>query len=550
MCQFPKRHHSTQVTMNVQQSHAAQQKLFKSNSTPVAQVSSPKSLTLTRNLWTFLPRELKDRVLDFSDPLTQYLHNHNIYKPCLVKHNPVLANQVWKSVFDLDWADGDLAILPLQQIPTLTSGLMLVQSRRMFQNLTKLVIPPSQSLSNTTTTNNSTAPGTFIKYTQPSQTNLTSEDLIHIPLRQFWLDLIQSEPKHLINHAIIGGHLKYIQLLESLKLLDTADYIRLITQTCPQHGYLDVLKYLHATQSDLPDGAWSTVVMDTAAAYGHVAMVRFLHENRKEGCTTEALDRAAAKNHIDMVQYLHEIRSNFVHCFRGSRAMDLAAQAGNLDIVIYLHEKGYSCTTAAIDSAASNGFIEVVKFLNENRSEGCTTNAMDTASAHGHFDVVKYLHEQSCQSGKDVRCTTNAMDLAAQGGHMGIVRFLHENRNEGCSVSPLVVEAAQGPGGKREVLEFYMERRPKEFKEAAVLVLGWGIRNRDGWLVAKLAGKDWIDESKLEIWGLDLERMAKRVEESNVWEELDCIWQSKVGVNLEEETFLCLMRLTYATKEQ
>ena len=31
----------------------------------------------------------------------------------------------------------------------------------------------------------------------------------------------------------------------------------------------------------------------------------------------------------------------------------------------------------AMDNAARQGYLEIVKYLHENRMEGCTTNAMD-----------------------------------------------------------------------------------------------------------------------------------------------------------------------------
>ncbi len=62
-------------------------------------------------------------------------------------------------------------------------------------------------------------------------------------------------------------------------------------------------------------------------------------------------------------------------------AMDWAAEYGHLDVVRYLHEKRQEgCTTDAMDWAAGNGHLDVIKWLHENRHEGCTTKAMNWAS--------------------------------------------------------------------------------------------------------------------------------------------------------------------------
>jgi hypothetical protein len=49
--------------------------------------------------------------------------------------------------------------------------------------------------------------------------------------------------------------------------------------------------------------------MDSAAGHGHLEVVQWLHENRKEGCTTKAMDCAAGNVHLEVVQWLHENRT-------------------------------------------------------------------------------------------------------------------------------------------------------------------------------------------------------------------------------------------------
>jgi ankyrin repeat protein len=102
--------------------------------------------------------------------------------------------------------------------------------------------------------------------------------------------------------------------------------------------------------------------MDDAAAYGHLHVIQYLHENRKEGCTKYAMDSAAAYGHLPVIQYLHENRKE-------------------------------GCTTRAMNWAAENGHLHVIQYLHENRSEGCTTDAMNWAAARGHLDVFEYLYK-------------------------------------------------------------------------------------------------------------------------------------------------------------
>ena len=48
--------------------------------------------------------------------------------------------------------------------------------------------------------------------------------------------------------------------------------------------------------------------MDWAAENGHLDVVKFLHENRDEGCSKDAMDDAAKNGHIDVVEYLKQFQ--------------------------------------------------------------------------------------------------------------------------------------------------------------------------------------------------------------------------------------------------
>jgi len=131
--------------------------------------------------------------------------------------------------------------------------------------------------------------------------------------------------------------------------------------------------------------------MDWAAYNGHIEVVKWLHENRKESCTTYAMAWAAANGHLEIIKWLHENRKE-------------------------------GCTTYAMNYAASNGHIEIVKWLHENRKEGCTTHAMNWAASEGHLEIVKWLHYNRTEG-----CTKLAMKYATENNHLEIVKWLQEN---------------------------------------------------------------------------------------------------------------------------
>ncbi|CAN0287055.1 unnamed protein product, partial [Ascophyllum nodosum] len=84
---------------------------------------------------------------------------------------------------------------------------------------------------------------------------------------------------------------------------------------------------------------------------------------------------------------------------------DAAARLGHLGLIQSLskprihirvdncngHNEPLKFTVAALDGAAAQGHLEVVRWLNSNRPEGGTGRALIDAAAHGHKHVVEWL---------------------------------------------------------------------------------------------------------------------------------------------------------------
>lgn len=79
-------------------------------------------------------------------------------------------------------------------------------------------------------------------------------------------------------------------------------------------------------------------------------------------------------------------------------AMTLAASRGHLEMLVFLHETRKEGTTVdAMDMGATFGHLEVVRFLHLNRTEGCTTRAMDGAARNAHINV-RFSYHLVCYS--------------------------------------------------------------------------------------------------------------------------------------------------------
>ena len=103
-------------------------------------------------------------------------------------------------------------------------------------------------------------------------------------------------------------------------------------------------------------------------------------------------------------------------------SIDLAADNGNFQVVKYLTSKGVSCTTKAMDWAASKGHFKLFKWLHLNRSEGCTGGSLGFASINGFLEIVKYIIENRLVSGR--MQLNQSLEKAKFKGRLNVVEYL------------------------------------------------------------------------------------------------------------------------------
>ena len=97
---------------------------------------------------------------------------------------------------------------------------------------------------------------------------------------------------------------------------------------------------------------------------------------------------------------------------------------GLISDINYIYEGNY-----AIDMASANGYIDIVKYLVENKKQfikyntkwQCSTHAIDSACENGHLDIIKYL----CS--KKVYGTYESFENASSNKHYNVLNWLNEN---------------------------------------------------------------------------------------------------------------------------
>ncbi|EFA75717.1 hypothetical protein PPL_10770 [Heterostelium album PN500] len=194
---------------------------------------------------------------------------------------------------------------------------------------------------------------------------------------------------------------------------------------------LQIIEYLHSKNV----GCFNQGVMDKAAELGRFDIVKFLHYNRSEGCSRAALDSASKLGSLEMVKFLSENRTEGCSAL----AFKSASINGDLEVLKYLVEnRPEQCPVNLIDEiSACERSLPIIQYLLTNNSsvkQKITKSAMDAAARNGHLEIIRYLHENT-----SAQCSKSAMDGAANRGHLETVRFLHFNRSEGCSALAMEV---------------------------------------------------------------------------------------------------------------
>ncbi|EGG16761.1 hypothetical protein DFA_07739 [Cavenderia fasciculata] len=253
-----------------------------------------------------------------------------------------------------------------------------------------------------------------------SHPNATVETLQHLIEWSPHVDFVGDY----LDKTAINGNLDILKMIHQ-RYPNTIIHTKKSVEGAAKNGHLSVIQFLDSIDKQVQPLIFTTQVMDNAASGGHKSLVEWLHQNRNEGGTERAIKLASENGHFDCVKYLVENMS----IKKGTEeAMNMAALNGHYDIVVYLHQHSYICTTRAIDGAAAKGHLNIIKFLQENRTEGCSRGAMNISSANGHLDCVRFLHNHRSEG-----CTTDAMDEASANGHLSVVEYLHHNRSEGCT---------------------------------------------------------------------------------------------------------------------
>lgn len=215
-------------------------------------------------------------------------------------------------------------------------------------------------------------------------------------------------------------------IYKNLDLDDLAKNIEIMTHLLNCHsihtnyinacrdGRLHLLKWLFYNRNEelTPD------IAEHAAKNGRINVLEWL-KTKDINCTYTAFNLAIENSHNKTIYWIYY---NFSNINIDSRSIEIACEKGNIEIVKWLYNKKIKPSEVAMDLAAANNHLDIVKFLYENTEIECTHKAVEEAAKKGNLKMIKWLY-------KNMKKTITKDDIyyAAHYGHFKVVKWLHYN---------------------------------------------------------------------------------------------------------------------------
>ncbi|CAL6358984.1 unnamed protein product [Bathycoccus prasinos] len=125
----------------------------------------------------------------------------------------------------------------------------------------------------------------------------------------------------------------------------------------------------------------------------------------------------AQTNKLELLKWIREEKK----CKWDGRTINVAAYQGNLEMVKYCVANECPIDAEACAFAASNGYLECLKYLREEVKVPWNSRTASWAAKNGHLHILEYLVERKYDQYDTVACWE-----AAEYGHLDCLKYLHE----------------------------------------------------------------------------------------------------------------------------
>ncbi|KAL2917017.1 hypothetical protein HK105_203449 [Polyrhizophydium stewartii] len=203
-----------------------------------------------------------------------------------------------------------------------------------------------------------------------------------------WRDMIDldNNPRQLSQEAAVVGALWLLhELIDERRSVEPSEEL---ASAAARFGHLEVVKFLHEC---MPDGLWDKEVATRAILNGHLDVAEWLLANRCDGCDPTRLHSVIAYGQPDPFVKVVVDRGWMVV---DERAVCEAVSYRSIDMVQFLRASGGDelFTADAMDEAANNS-VAMLEWLHREFELVPTTQALKNAAIRDNVDVASWLLE-------------------------------------------------------------------------------------------------------------------------------------------------------------
>ncbi|KAF0728021.1 hypothetical protein Ae201684P_009513 [Aphanomyces euteiches] len=221
--------------------------------------------------------------------------------------------------------------------------------------------------------------------------------------------------------AVVSGRLTLLEYLHSVLNLHTV-YERLL-DIAARFGQLGILKFLQSVEH----AGCSKQAIDEAATHGHLEVVEWLFENREDGFTLQAWYGASKNGHIAILDCLQthqemEYTADIHNELRQKFSLSASEWAG-IDILKWFRAnrpKDFEVADGPLVEAVATGDMDAILNLTQNNAL-LIRRYFKTAIVYGHLDDAKRteFHERGIMTNICLR----VMPLVAKNGHLEVIKW-------------------------------------------------------------------------------------------------------------------------------
>ncbi|KAL2917403.1 hypothetical protein HK105_203067 [Polyrhizophydium stewartii] len=404
------------------------------------------------NEWDRMPAEIQGLILDAAGPFTKF--TAGVLRALDLAGLPYeLREQIWQDAVECEW-QGDLSVLPDVSDGTLSA--LPIRSRWMLKRVAAEAF----------------ADGTVTQ---------------RVAIRNFWGDIIEfDDPDELARAAASEGAVWLLRLLiaERKQVTPHSD----LAAAAAVRGHLGTIIFLDGLMQRQP---WGVKVMNGAAKYGHIGVVRWLAANRKDGCSATAMNEAAKNGHLEVLQFLHTQYPHFVL----SKSSSVFSFATDLRVLQWAHSHALiKKPQALLDTLAFGSPVASVQWVCATFGLRVTREMFWKACEGGRLALARWLLDQP-----EVEIDAASAEVVTRWSNTDMVRMI-VTRNPEC-LGVIVLSVAMYD--QHKILAWLHSNYPgcvtQDTLECAV---AQGCLNTVIFLLEKVADVEWdLESARMSVIG-------------------------------------------------